>query len=212
MSTSRLIRWSGLSLLLGGTCIAAFVLVHPQGEFTANVMASGIAELAHTFHFVGATLAVFGLVGLLLRQMEHGGRLGLIGVLLAFFGTIWFAGLGLMSFAALPFIARHDPALLAPSGAYWNDPPNPVFLLGLVFFALGYVVLGIAILRGVGLPRWSGLLLIVGAVLSSPPPVVVPTVLILTAGGVLLGVGLAWLGYALWSEKGEKPVQPKTRV
>lgn len=212
MSTAKLIRWSGLALLLGGICIAIFVLVHPQSEFTANVMASGIAEVAHTFHFVGATLAVFGLVGLLLRQLEQGGRLGLIGVLLAFFGTIWFAGLGLMSFAALPFIARHDPALLAPDGAFWNEPPNPVFLLGLVCFALGYVVLGVAILRGMGLPHWSGLLLIVGVVLSSPPPVAVPTVLILTAGGVLLGAGWAWLGYALWSEKGEMAVQPKTAM
>ena len=79
-------------------------------------------------------------------------------------------------------------------------------------FALGYLILGVAILRGLGLPRWSGLLLIVGVVLSSPPPVVVPTVLILTVGGVLLGAGLAWLGYALWSEKGEMAVQPKTAM
>lgn len=201
MPLSKLVRWSGLALILGGICIALFVLVHPQDEFSADVMAGGRAEVAHEFHFVGATLAVFGLVGLLLHQFEERRRLGLIGGLLAFFGTIWFAGLGLLSFAALPFLARHDPALVAPGGAFWNEPPNPIFLAGLLCFVLGYVILGVAILRGVGLPRWSGLLLIAGVLLSSPPPVAVPSVLILTAGGVLLGGGLAWLGHALWSER-----------
>lgn len=76
MSPAKLIRWSGLALLAGGIGMALFVLVHPQDEFTANVMASRIAEVAHTLHFLGATLAVFGVVGLLLRQVEHGGRLG----------------------------------------------------------------------------------------------------------------------------------------
>ena len=203
MSNTKLIRWSGLALVLGGICLALFVLIHPQGAFTADVIASRIAETAHTFHFLGATLAIFGFVGLLLYQLEKGSRLGLIGVILAFFGTIWFSGLGLMSFAALPFIARNDPALVAPNGLFWSEPPNPVFLLGLLSFVLGYVVLGIAILRGVGLPRWSGLLLIAGAFLSSLPPVAVPTVLILTAGGVLLGAGLAWIGFALWSGKSD---------
>ena len=209
MNTQTLIRWSGLALVLGGICIAIFVLIHPQGAFTADVIASKIAETAHTFHFLGATFAIFGFIGLLLHQMEKGGRLGLIGVILAFFGTIWFSGLGLMSFAALPFIARNDPALVAPNGLFWSEPPNPVFLLGLLSFVLGYVILGIAILRGVGLPRWSGLLLIVGGLLTSVPPTVVPTVLILTAGGVLLGAGLAWLGYALWSQSVTMDPLPK---
>jgi hypothetical protein len=201
VSTAGLTRWSGAALIAGGALIAAFVLVHPQGEFTPAVMASGIAQIAHSLHFLGATLAAFGFIGVLLRLQERGGRLGLAGGVLTFFGTVWFAGLGLMSFAALPFIAQHDPALMAPDGAFWNGAPNPVFLVGLASFALGHVALGVAVLRGVvGLPRWSGPLLILGALLSALPPVVVPTV-VLTAGGVLLGAGWAWLGWALWSRR-----------
>ena len=94
MSISSWIRWSGGSLLLGGIFLAIFVLVHPQSDFTPEVMARGIAKIAHNFHFAGAALAAFGLVGLHLRQMEKAGRLGLIGFILVFFGTVWFAGLG----------------------------------------------------------------------------------------------------------------------
>jgi hypothetical protein len=196
-ATRTLIGWSGLALIAGGVAIALFVLVHPQGEFNADVIRGGQAILAHNFHFVGAALTAFGLGGLLLDQLDRGKRFGATATLVAFFGTVWFAGLGLLSFAALPFIAAHTPALVAPDGAFWNEPPQPLFLVGLGFFAVGYIALGAAILRDGGLPRWSGALLIAGAVLTIPPPVVVPTVLILTAGGVLLGAGLAWLGYGL---------------
>ena len=94
-------------------------------------------------------------------------------------------------------------ATFPPTGAFWTEPPDPIFVLGLITFVVGYVLLGVHVLRGrSGLPRWSGLLLLVGAVVSSIPPVVVPTVLILTAGGVILGAGLAWIGLALWANKG----------
>ncbi len=181
---------------MGGVCIAIFVLVHPLDEFTSEVMSGARAQIAPSFHFVGAALSLFGLMGVILSQAEGGRRLGLVGAIVAFFGMVWFAGLGLMSFAALPFIAAHAPQLITASGPFWNEPPNPVFLVGLACFVLGFVILGIALLRGAGLPRWSGLLVLAGAVLSTPPPVVVP-LLVLTAGGVLLGAGLAWLGYGL---------------
>jgi len=193
MTTSTWIRWSGLSLLLGGISLALFVLVHPQSEFNAEVMGRGVAEVAHNVHFLGASLAVFGLVGLHLRQMARAGRLGTIGFVLAFFGMVWFAGLGLMSFAALPFIATHAPDLVAKDGPYWSEFPGPLFIIGLISFVLGFIVLGVAVFRAKVLPRWSGLPVIPGALLLSLPPFAVP-VPVLTAGGLLLGSGLAWMG------------------
>ena len=204
-ATRTLVRWSGLALIAGGVGIALFVLIHPQSEFNAEVMRGGQAILAHNFHFLGAALTVFGLGGLLVYELDRADRFAATATVVAFFGSIWFAGLGLLSFAALPFIASHDPALIAPDGPFWTEGPQPLFLLGLASFVIGYVALGIAVLRDGTLPRWSGVPLIVGALLVSPPPVVVPTVLILTAGGVLLGAGLAWLGYGLWAVERSAP-------
>src|SRR5712691_7876291 len=152
-ATRTFVNWSGLAMIAGGAGIALFVLIHPQSEFTPEVMRGGQAVLAHNFHFLGAALTAFGVGGLLLDELERGKRFGATAALLAFFGSIWFAGLGLLSFAALPFIAGHDPALVAPDGAFWTEAPQPLFLLGLGFFVVGFVALGIAVLRDQALPR-----------------------------------------------------------
>ena len=64
----------------------------------------------------------------------------------------------------------------------------------------------ISILAGV-LPRWSGLLLIIGVsfFMISEAPLFDRTLshVIVTVGDVVFGLGLAWMGYALWSEKRE---------
>src|SRR4051812_40098689 len=61
----RLLRLSGLAAALGGASIAAFVLLHPWDRFTDPAAArSDQWRVAHTLHFVGASLTVLGLVGL----------------------------------------------------------------------------------------------------------------------------------------------------
>jgi hypothetical protein len=68
-------------------------------------------------------------------------------------------------------------------------------------FALGGLVFGIATFRARILPRWAGGLLVVGTALAPvaallplehQPKVALP-----------VGLALAWLGYALWSERRE---------
>lgn len=62
--------------------------------------------------------------------------------------------------------------------------------------------MGLVTLRSTVLPRWAGLLLLIGAplfVIPVPPaPVIVNTI-----GAVLFGLGYIWLGYALWTDTGK---------
>jgi len=56
------------------------------------------------------------------------------------------------------------------------------------------------------LPRWAGLLLIIGVAFQMAEGSPIDQTLlhvILTIGRVAFGLGLAWMGYALWSEKRE---------
>ena len=81
----------------------------------------------------------------------------------------------------------------------------PVYILGGLLF-------GIATFRAGILPRWAGALLALGTVLApvasqlpnaSQPKIAIP-----------VGVALAWLGYALWSERPTQDSlapQPTTR-
>jgi hypothetical protein len=68
---------------------------------------------------------------------------------------------------------------------------------------LGGLLFGIATLRAGVLPRWAAGLLAVGAVLPILLSSLVPHPLD-RIFAVPVGLALAWLGYALWSERREQ--------
>jgi hypothetical protein len=79
---------------------------------------------------------------------------------------------------------------------------GPIYILGGLLF-------GVATFRAGILPRWAGALLAIGTVLApiarllrnaSQPKVAVPA-----------GVALAWLGYALWSERRTQDLVTRSR-
>ena len=78
-------------------------------------------------------------------------------------------------------------------------------LLG-VLLLLGGLVFGIATFRAHVLSRWAAGLLAVGCVLSPAAAFLPHAIQPLVA--VPIGVGLAWLGYALWSERREQAAEP----
>jgi hypothetical protein len=80
-------------------------------------------------------------------------------------------------------------------------------LAGIVGYALGGLLFGIAIFRARILPRWAGGLLAVGIVLPFFTQSLVqhPYDRIFA---VPVGLALAWLGYALWSERQEPVSEP----
>ena len=85
MTPSALIRASGLSAIVGGLGFVLFPLLHPNHD--AAGYTSWIWVPAHMAPNVGAILVLFGLVGLLVRQLERAGWLGLVGFVVAFFGV-----------------------------------------------------------------------------------------------------------------------------
>ena len=206
MSSETLIRWSGLALAVGGIGIAGFVVATlPIGGLEASVeqTLSATYLLAHGLHTVGGVFALFGLMGLYIRQMDESGWLGLIGFVVAFIGTALFVGLGMISEFISPLVAAEAPGLMEKGGAL-EDPAKLVILpISIVIFIVGYILLGIATFRANVFPRWSGLVLVVGAVLFFPPlPWPIPVV-----GAVVYGLALLWLGYALWSGRPEGAAQ-----
>jgi hypothetical protein len=78
---------------------------------------------------------------------------------------------------------------------------------GFVGYVLGGLLFGIATLRAGILPRWAANLLAFATVspllLASLLPHPLDRIL-----AVPMGLALAWLGYALWSERREQASQP----
>jgi hypothetical protein len=84
---------------------------------------------------------------------------------------------------------------------------SPAFIVAMLVlgYILGYILFGVASMRAGVLPRWAGLMLIIGSsfFLISETGLVGGTLshVIVTVGDVMFGLGLAWMGYTLWSEK-----------
>ena len=207
MSTANLIRWSGLIGLLAGALHVLAALLHPVGEDLAAVNSSNWVP-AHLLYWASVILLLFGLMGVSARQAEKAGRLGLVGFVLAFIGT---AIVGVFLFSAattMPLVAATAPDMFAQIMA---PPAFALPLFGLTF-GLGFVLLGVAVMRAGVLPRWSGLLLLIGILLSMAEGSPIDRTLlhvIVTSGHVLLGLSLVWMGYALWSEKREPALTAK---
>lgn len=201
MSKANLIRFSGLISLSGGALYAVAALLHPVGEDLAAANSRNWVP-AHLVFWVSMTLILLSLMGLYARQREETGWLGLVSFVLSFIGTALVGGLLLMVATIIPSIAAEAPTLFALA----MTPPTLALVVIFLGYGLGFILFGIATMRAGVLPRWSGLLLITGVMLSllegSP---IDQTLLhaILTFGRVLFGLALAWMGYALWSEKRE---------
>jgi hypothetical protein len=107
-----------------------------------------------------------------------------------------------------------DVELLGEEPERRGDPQQPlhqerldsvVIVNGMaaVLFMIGYILFGVAMIRTATLPRWSGVLVAMGApahLLGFGIAQLVSTAAwpIAILGSVSLGAGLAWPGYRLW--------------
>lgn len=194
--SSNLMRWCGAALLLSGLLTVIGLLLHPDQEANPGVMLATSWDLIHTALLIGIILSLFGLVGLYARQAVEVGPLGLIGFGLAFTGNALFVAVMTIDAYIIPALMA-DPAgqnLLDPAGPLFKGPLGLIFMSAGIFFALGQLLTGIATMRANVLPCWAGLLLIGAVLLAFSPPL---PHLVGMVGGMVMGGGYIWLGYAL---------------
>jgi hypothetical protein len=202
---STLMRWAGLSALLAGLCYLLVGIFHP-----ANVPASVTTSRWEIVHIVACAMSFFGLLGLAglyARQATRAGWLGLAGYVLL---SLWFVvvmGFSFVEAFILPHVATASPGLVQAWMGMFNGPAGTfnlgalptIWTLSAPVYILGGVLFGIATFRARVLPRWAGALLAASTLLApaavalpnaSQPKIAIPA-----------GLALAWLGYALWSER-----------
>jgi hypothetical protein len=202
-SLAALLRWSGLALIAGGLLMAVATALHPSRETTATILQAEVRLVAaHVLFTLSSLLVLLGLPGLYGTESARMGRLGLAGFLVAFTGTTLVTVSGNFGFLA-PVLAAESPATIDAINVY----PPVVALDAVAFggFVVGFVLFGLAMARTATLPRFSGLLVAVGAPIQvfgfALGQTVSPALWSLAIlGSVALGVGLAWPGYQLWQE------------
>jgi NADP-dependent 3-hydroxy acid dehydrogenase YdfG len=197
-----LMRLSALGCILGGLFIAAFVLIHPWGQFVGAAIARTAAwRMAHSFHFIGAVFALAGLIGIFVHLRGKLGALGVVGFIVSFIGNAMFLGTGMITAFIWPMLAEHAPATVEMGGPIFGVPTSALaFVLTAATIAVGYVLFGLAILRTSAFPAAAVVALVAGAILGNIPPYPFSPMpwAGLVLGGVLYGGALAWLGGILW--------------
>jgi hypothetical protein len=133
--------------------------------------------------------------------------------LTAFSGTYLIAVTGNFGFIA-PVLAKQSPAVLDSINQYM--PVVIINRLAAILFMLGYILFGAAMIKAVTLPRWSGVLVAVGApahLLGFGTAQLVYTAAwpIAILGSAGLGAGLAWPGYRLWRTRAGSDVLAANR-
>ena len=211
MSSKSLVRWSGMATVLGALLILVTSVVpelfFPNDEaLSVSAMSSRWMPLWALF-FIGLILIALGLVGLYTRQTERSGAFGLVAFLVAFTGVALALGLAWTFLFTVPSLAEAAPAFLDN-----EEIPGPLALplpLTFILFDGGWLLFGLATTLAKVFPRWTGILLMIGAVLdfsSNFLPISFPI------GTVLLGAALIWLGYLLWSEHRQTAIRPEATV
>ena len=212
-TSSTLIRWAGLSAVVGGSLFAGIQAVHPPD--TLSSVTTGTWAAVHGVGVAMCLLNLLGITGIYAGQVRRAGRLGLAGYLL--FGSMWALTTAFQFVEAfvLPSLAAEAPRFVEGFQGIAGGHPSEIDLgilpavwtLTGVLYLLGGVLFGVATLRAAILPRWAAGLLAVGTVLpllaSSLDPHPFDRLF-----AVPVGLALAWLGYALWSERRENASDP----
>ncbi len=211
ITAANLLRGAGLSAMVAGSIFAVVGLIHPP-QIVSSVT-TGTWTIVHVLTIAMSFFGLLGIAGIYATQVKGSGWFGLAGFLLL---SLWFVlvtGFTFFEAFILPLVATDSPKFaesyldnFTGSGSAGETSVGALAtlwtLLGVVYI-LGNLLFGIGTFRAGILSRWAGALLGLGAV-SSPAFALLPQSFAPLAA-VPVGLGLAWLGYSLWSE-GREPV------
>jgi hypothetical protein len=200
MSSSGLARWGGLAAMVAGVLLLVAELLELLPAFDdypfSELALTGLFTFQVTLYLLGLILLSVGLVGLYAHQSDTAGRLGLVGFLVAFIGTVFFTGFFWANLFVAPALAVGAPEFLDQGGRF------PGFRLSLLIYAVGWLLFGLASLKAGAYPRAPVIVLIVGAALD---------LLGAPLSGLVIDVAFVWLGFSLFSGRAT-PIGQTPRV
>ena len=197
MSFSNLIRWSGLAAVLAGVLLVIADLMGLTFNYSdpSEALTTGFYALQSVLMLLVSVLLLFTLVGLYARQSEAAGVLSLISFLVAFLGTALVVGANWSNAFFAPTVAIEDPALFE-TGLTGTGRLGVAYIASYALYVLGWLLFGVATLRAQLYPRMAAILLTIGALLILIPVPGPP---------IVFAVGVAWLGFALFTGRGHPP-------
>jgi len=197
---------------LAGLLFALVPVLHPPNS-TAGALAPAWIPV-HLAWLASYVLILFALPTLFMAAnrpppastaLTAPSPLALTGFLLAFTGTALSIPIASYDTYIVPTLAAYAPPLIDLMNRTVGDPGitalHATYYLAIATFSLGFILLGFALRRASGVPRWGGPLMAVGAPLfwigvgfRGPGA---RESYVTMAGAILFGVGLAAVGQGI---------------
>lgn len=204
MSSSRLLRLSGLAAVIGGVFIILprvfQVSLFGDQPLSVQAVSDLFVPLVGIPGLIGSICFLFGAVGLYAAQAQKTGILGLIVFIFTFTGIALSLGANWTYGFASPILGQLSPELL---NADFGDPGWGALGTGLsvsyLSGGIGWLLMGILTLFSGVFPRWVGLTMITGLLAAA----FVPLEIVGFQGiivNILLSLGPIAFGLALWFE------------
>lgn len=204
ITSAKLIRWSGLAAILAGSIYAGIQPIHPP-DFLTSVTTTTWATIM-PLKILMCLFFMLSLTGIYASQIEEAGGLGLIGYLML--GLSWALQTAFIFTEAfiLPILATSSPEYVESLLGIVNGFPGTMdigalpAIYGLVgaTYILGNLIFGIAIFRAQVLPRWTGGLLAIAALIT-PAAALLPHA-IQRYAAVPVGIAIIGMGISLFSD------------
>lgn len=202
ITPTTLTRGAAVAAILAGLAYVAIQFIHPPDVIESLSTQAWVN--VHILSFAEAVLALIGVTGLYLFQVRKVGVLALIGYLMFGFFFILQASFNFAEAFIAPLIAIGAPQLAVDFvGLFGRYPAETdlgalaaVPLVGLILYAGGAILFGIATIRARILSRGAAILLLAAAAVT-PLAALLPHTLERMAA-VPMGLALVWLGCSLW--------------
>jgi hypothetical protein len=201
MATTTLYRLSAVSLVLSFVFSLLGGVLHPVVDGQSHSVEAFLAPRspwAQYSIYVGCLFLMLGLPGGFLFFREQLGRLGFVGFTMYMLGNALSAMSHLVveAFVGPTLAADPDARHLVSDQGEIVDATSFVTLqaVGGLVFVISLLVIGVALVRAHGIPSWTGVVLVAGALLLFVPlperPVVTGLVVELPRGLVVASLGV----------------------
>jgi hypothetical protein len=212
-SPAALIRWTGLAGVGAGLIFAGIQPIHPP-DLLASVT-TGSWAIIIALKFAMCLLFLVAITGIYARQAGRAGWLGFAGFALLVLSWWLQTGFVFVDAFVLPVLATATPGFIdsflgivnpaSPAGIDIGALPVAYGVIG-ISYMLGGLLFGIATVRARVLPTAPSILLAVAATLT-PLAALLPHE-IQRFAAIPVALAIAWLGYALFTERHAASSQP----
>jgi hypothetical protein len=218
MPTKTFFQVAAMALIGGGALTllinVALTPALPHNVSFATTAASIIFLWRQSASALAAALLLIGCVGLYLRQAERAGYFGVFAFTLALVGTALALGVEWREVFDVHDFARRAPdALNALDAEKGLTLSNIGAIIAISTFMVGWILLAVATLRTRAANRIAAWMVIAGFLSTPLLRPVLPGLWGAAVGNAILGSGLAWLGYDIFSSNiGERELDASPNI